>query len=819
MTAAAHVRLLIAPAFCAAALLAAPPSDRPADAAEPAPAPAFAADGVAFLRKHCLSCHGERKPKAGVSLQGYADEAAVARDRKTWQRVLDVLAAGDMPPQGRPRPAPGDVAAFTKLVRGAFDRADRAAPPDPGRVTMRRLNRLEYRNTIRDLVGVDFDPAEDFPSDDVGYGFDNIGDVLSLPPVLMERYLAAAEAVMGRAITPDPPPVPRRGTGAKFTRPGSEHPPLKAGYRVVTAKPDGSRVETGPLFIDYRVPARGEYVFRTRLYAEAEGGAPVRVAVLAGCAKDAPGAASDDEAARLSGAAVASLRPFLVLKTLEVKARTPKEAEAVEVKVPTGVGPRHMAVALVKPEAGAPTPTLYVQHLSLEGPLDTRPPSHYVLLACDPAKPRAEQTREVLARFATRAYRRPATPEEVGRLVKVADAALARGEKWEATVQLAMQAALVSPKFLFRVELDDRPGERGPHPLDEYALACRLSYFLWASMPDDELFALAARGRLSAELESQARRMLRDPKASALVDSFVMQWLQVQNLKSFQPDPQRFPHFSEPLRAAMLQETRLFFEAILREDRSVLDVLGADFTFLNEPLARHYGIADTAGNLVGQKPTRPGGKPFHWNEFARVNVAGTGRGGVLTQASVLAVTSNPTRTSPVKRGRWVLEQLLGTPPPPPPPDVPPLERDGKPVAAGTLRQQMEAHRRDPACANCHAKMDPLGFGLENFDAVGAWRDQDAGATVDPSGILPDGSTFRGPAELKKILLAKKDLFAHCLAEKMLTYALGRGLGPQDRRAVDGIAAGLARDGNKFSALVVEVIRSDPFRLRRGKDQQ
>jgi hypothetical protein len=587
----------------------------------------------------------------------------------------------------------------------------------------------------------------------------------------------------------------------------------------MTSRTDGTRVETGPVFNDYRVPARGEYVFRTRLYAEAGGDATVKVAILAGCAPGAPGTASDADAATLSGAAVPSLRPFRILRTFEVKARTPKDAERVEVKVPPGIGPRVMAVALVKPPAGAPAPTLYVQHLSLEGPFDTRPDSQLKLLACDPSRPQAGQTREVLARFASRAYRRPATADEMARLVGLADAAVARGEKWEAAVQLAMQAALVSPKFLFRVELEGPPDQRGPHRLDDYQLASRLSYFLWSSMPDDELFDLAARGQLAANLEAQARRMLRDPKARALVDSFVMQWLQVQNLKTFQPDPHRFPHFSEPLRAAMLEETRLFFDAVVREDRSVLDVLDADFTFLNEPLARHYGIADTAGNLVGQKSARPDGRPFRWDAFDRANVAGTGRGGVLTQASVLAVTSNPTRTSPVKRGRWVLEQLLGTPPPPQPPDVPPLERDGKPVTAGTLRQQMEAHRRDPACANCHAKMDPLGFGLENFDAVGAFRDQDAGAPVDPSGTLPDGSTFRGPAELKKILLGKKDLFARCLAEKMLTYALGRGLGPADRRAVDRLAAGLAQRDYRFSALVAGIVQSDPFRLRRGKDQE
>jgi hypothetical protein len=446
-------------------------------------------------------------------------------------------------------------------------------------------------------------------------------------------------------------------------------------------------------------------------------------------------------------------------------------------------------------------------------------------MACTPGKSQREQSREILTRFASRAYRRPATPEEVERLLRLIDAALARHEKWEAGIQLAIQAVLVSPKFLFRVELDDRPvgGSAGaspsqpgsPVPLDDYQLASRLSYFLWSTMPDEELLRLAEKHSLSQDLEGQARRLLKDPRSKALVDNFAMQWLQLRNLKNFAPDPRLFPDFDEPLRAAMLKETELFFEAIMREDRSILDLIDADFTFLNSRLARHYGILDTSGTRSGEKGKKLG-ELIRYGEFSRVHLKDGERGGLLTQASILTVTSNPTRTSPVKRGRWVLEQILGTPPPPPPPNVPELAEGEKAQLTGSLRQRMEQHRANPSCAVCHTKMDALGFAFENYNAIGAFRTKDGNFTIDPSGTLPDGKTFQGPAELKAILKGKKELFARCLTEKMLTYALGRGLEYYDKPTVDGIVAELARNDYKFSTLVVAIVKSDPFRLRRGK---
>jgi hypothetical protein len=794
-------------AFAALMLVRAP--EQPVARAQPKAEPAFKTEGVAFLKKHCLNCHSGEKPKADLALDKFADDAALLKDRKTWTRVLDVLKAGEMPPPAKPQPMARERDAFAKLVGDVFDKHDRTAKADPGRVTMRRLNRVEYSNTVRDLVGIDFNPAEDFPSDDVGHGFDNIGDVLTLPPVLLERYLAAAETIMARAITPVPPPITARWQGAWFTEPAGPKVPTKNNWRVITVGKDDA-IATGPVHTPVLVPDNGEGNFnlRTKVYVETTGKKPVKIAFIVCCDKNAPGVASDEDVKQLSGAHVQGLRPFKIVEIVEAKDRTEKEAQQISVKLGSTPGLHKMAVALIKPDEGEPNPTLYMQFMSLDGPLDSRPNTHKKLLACDPKKTQTEQSRELLERFATRAYRRPVTKEELDRLVKLADTRIAKGEKWDAAMQFALTAILVSPKFLFRVELDDRPTSADPHPIDEYQLASRMSYFIWSSMPDQQLFDLAAKQQLAANIDAQVKRMLRDPKAQALTDNFAVQWLQLQPLKNANPDPKKFPQFNEQLRSAMLTETKMFFAELIREDRRILEILDADFTYVNGPLARLYAIPD------GPK----GGRRRDHEEFVRVDLKGTNRGGVLTQASVLTVTSNPGRTSPVKRGRYVLEQLLGTPPPPPPANVPELEKDGKPVNAGTLRQQMEAHRKNPACANCHAKMDGLGFGLENFDAIGGYRTKDGDAPIDSSGELPGNIKFTGPAELKATLLGKKDLFAKCLTEKMLTYALGRGLEFYDRRAVDTITTAVAKSDYKFSALVIEIVKSDPFRMRRGKGQ-
>jgi Protein of unknown function (DUF1592)/Protein of unknown function (DUF1588)/Protein of unknown function (DUF1587)/Protein of unknown function (DUF1585)/Protein of unknown function (DUF1595)/Ca-dependent carbohydrate-binding module xylan-binding/Planctomycete cytochrome C len=752
----------------------------PAPAADK-PAIDFARDGIGLVQKHCVHCHGEKMQKADLALHTYKDESSVLKGRKVWQNVLKMVQAGEMPPKGRPKPSATETEAFVRAVNGLFERAD-SGKRDPGRVTIRRLNRAEYNNTIRDLVGVDFNPAEDFPSDDIGHGFDNIGDVLSLSPVLMERYLAAAESIVQRCFLANPPKPPVRHQQARYLEPGGTYP---RGFRPLAAK--------GMLHTPHKLGLDGEYVFSTRVYAKQVGDEPVKVALV------------------IDGKEI---------KQFEVKAAEEKAAEKHEIKVTLPPGDHRIGISLLNEFKNDKNEkrTVFVEYLELTGPLDTRPPFQRRLMALAADKPKPERTRAMLAWFAARAYRRPATEPEIQRLVKLVEAVEARGDKWEAGLELAMQAVLVSPKFLFRVELDDRPDHAEPHPIDEYQLASRLSYFLWSSMPDEELFNLAAKKQLTAHLDVQVQRMLKDPKARALTDNFAMQWLQLRRLQAFSPDTRLFPAFNEQLRAAMFKETELFFNAIVTEDRSILDLIDADFTYLNEPLARHYGIVDSNGNRAGQKPVRPGGQPIRGREFVRVALQGGERGGILTQASVLTVTSNPTRTSPVKRGRWVLEQLLGTPPPPPPPNVPELTETDTALASGSLRQRMEQHRANASCANCHARMDPLGFAFENFNAIGAFRAKDGEFPIDASGVLPDGQSFNGPGELKAILKAKKDLFSLCLTEKLLVYALGRGVEYYDKPALDKIVAALAKHDYKFSVLVAEIAKSDPFRLRRGKDQ-
>jgi hypothetical protein len=753
----------------------------PSPSVADAPPADFPKDGTAFLRKHCLHCHGDKEPKGGVNLGSYRDEDSALKGRKVLQKAAQLVESGEMPPESRPRPPAADAAAFVRSVRGVLARADGGARPDPGKVTLRRLNRTEYNNTIRDLFGVDFNPAEDFPADGVGYGFDNIADVLSLSPVLLDRYLAAAEGVVQRVHVTPPRQVVLR-TPALFLNPQGND--LREGFR--------------PLFANARklemaLPAGhdGEYVVRGKVYAQQAGDEPVKAALL------------------LDGQQ---------LKTFEVKADSLKTAQVIEFKTKLDPGPHPMlfGIAIANEFKNADGQrTLWVGELEVTGPPDNRPASQRRLFPVVTGKSKAEQTRDTLARLATRAYRRPATADEVGRLVKLAEAAEARGAKGDAAIKTAVEAVLVSPKFLFRVELDDRPDSAEPHPLNEYQLASRLSYFLWSSMPDDELFALAEKKELTKNLDAQVKRMLQDPKAKALVDNFAMQWLQVRRLQAFAPDAKLFPTFNDALRKAMLKETELFFEAVMREDRSILDLIDADFTFLNEPLAKHYGIVDTNGTRTGQKPATAGGRPIRGEQFQRVRLADGERGGILTQASVLTATSNPTRTSPVKRGHWVLQQVLGTPPPPPPPNVPALPETEKAILSGSVRQRLEQHRANPACANCHAHIDPIGFAFENYDSIGAFRTRDGTFPIDASGTLPDGKTFRGPGELKAILKAKKELFGRCLAEKMLTYALGRGVEEYDGPALDRITASLGRADYRFSALVTEIVRSDPFRLRRG----
>jgi hypothetical protein len=784
--------------------------------AEPQTAPedSYARTIRPLVTKYCATCHGAHpKPKADLNLAKYSSEAQLRGDPKVWKGVLQKLIHHEMPPEeAKPQPEAKERELLEKLIETALNRIDPSAPLNPGRVTMRRLNRTEYANTIHDLVGLDFNPAEDFPSDDIGYGFDNIGDVLTVSPMLMERYLAAAETIVGRVFPADPPKPTESTTNARFLEPAGNNVP-ESQFRPLRGE-KGDAVSTGPLFRPIRLQPDGDYLFRFRAYAK---GKPVKVSLLA-CGGDIGSPASDAEVAELSGASLQHLRPFRILETIEVPASEEKDAIKYEVKLSSVRGVSRLALALHKAPEDEPVPEVRVDGFVVTGPLDARPAFQRQMTALVAGKPKAEQTRTLLRAFADRVFRRPAIDEELSRLVTLVEKVEAGGEKWEAGLGRAMAALLVSPKFLFRVELDDRPESLQSHPVSEYQLASRLSYFLWNTMPDDELFRLAAKNGLSADLENQVRRMLKDRRARTLVDNFAMQWLQLKRISFVAPDGGLFPDFNQQLRLAMLEETQMFLDSVIREDRSILQLVDADYTFLNEPLARHYRIADTNGNRIGEKPAKSAGTPIRGDRFVRVSLQSGDRGGLLTQASVLTVTSNPTRTSPVKRGRWVLEQILGAPPPPPPPNVPELPETPQSAQSASLRQRMEQHRANPSCANCHARMDAIGFALENFNAVGAWRSKDGSFDIDPAGVLPDGTRINGVADLKRAVLDKKDLFARCLIEKMMIYALGRGIEPYDDRALEKALGAVAKNEYTFSSLVFEIVKSDPFRLRRGKLQ-
>jgi mono/diheme cytochrome c family protein len=713
-----------------------------------------------FLAKNCILCHNAKIKTAEVNLD-YHDAAAVLKDRDIWENVLGKLRSGEMPPKGAKQPRPEDVKAVAQWIEAEFARIDRNTKPDPGRVTAHRLNRFEYNNTVRDLLAVDFHPAEDFPADDAGYGFDNIGDVLSLSPVLMEKYFAAAERIAKKAIFGDPV------MKATVQR-----------YKDENLKPAelarlGIQIQR-PFPVDAIYEIRGGVRFKNRPTA------PVDLKI---------GFWIDDRRVN-----VADLQ------------LVPGKPPVSDIRIPFKEGQHGVRIAVIDDRTDSRNANFYVDYVEVRGPFQTKaagPPEAYKrIFVCGhaPGQHAAECARRVLAELAHRAYRRPVTKSEVDGLVNFVSLAQKEGDGFEQGIQLALQAILVSPHFLFRIERDARPADpTAVHPISDLELASRLSYFLWSSLPDSDLLAVAEKKALRKPgvLEAQVRRMLADPKSSALVENFAGQWLQIRNLDTVKPDPERFPDFDGELREAMRQETRLFFDSIVKEDRSILDFIDGKFTFLNARLARHYGIPGVEGD-----------------EFRRVALSGDQRGGILTHASVLTVSSYPTRTSPVLRGKWILDNILNAPPPPPPPGVPNLKEEAV-GATGTLRQQLEQHRSDQSCAACHSKMDPLGFGLENYDAIGAWRTRDGKFPIDVAGTLPNGKSFDTPGGLKTILKGDREAFTQCVTEKMLTYALGRGLERYDKNAVKSIGRGVAAGDYKFSRLILEIVNSMPFQMRRG----
>lgn len=756
-------------------------AETPVRAAPPAQAedPAFKEKVLPFLQKYCVDCHKGEKAKGGLALDGYVSEAAARKDRKNWGAIQHTIASGEMPPPAskKPQPTKDEKEFVVEWINNSLTKVNCSpdVPKDPGRVTIRRLNRAEYNNTIRDLCGVDFKPAEEFPSDDVGYGFDNIGDVLSFQPILLEKYLAAADKILNTAVNiPEPP---------KSSKQAFRPQNILAIPRDAKSKDPGVKIifkSEGQGFLEkFNFSAEGEYVVRFRGWGTNVGGEYPKATVRVGTV-DAQSFKVDAEQSK------------------------PKTYE-VTVKVPAGE--KRVAVAFTnafEDKANKKVREFGLDLIEIEGPFNPvappEPASVKLLLTARPtgtvtARAAAEQ---VLTTFARRAYRRPVKPDEIARLLKLFDLAAKQGEPFHAALKLPMKAVLVSPHFLYRIE-DDPKNPNDVRTINDFEFATRLSYFLWSSMPDDELHRLAAKGELRkpAVLDAQVKRMLKDPKAKALSENFAGQWLQLRNLKTLSPDKGFFPGWDEQLRNAMVKEAEAFFEYVVQNDRPVLDFLDADYTFVNARLAEHYGLKNVAGA-----------------EFRKVTLPDTRRGGIITMASTLTVTSNPTRTSPVKRGKWILENVLGTPPPPAAPDVPELPPTGQ--LKGTLREQMEQHRSNPSCATCHAKLDPLGFGLENFDGIGGWRALDNKKPVDASGELPGGVKFSGPAELRKVLLGKADQFRGCFAEKLLTFGLGRGLEYYDKCALDEITKASKENGDKFSALVLAVVKSDPFQKRKGK---
>lgn len=671
-------------------------------------------------------------------------------------KVLEKLQTGEMPPPGMKRPLKADVEAVTGWIESELSRLQQSTPPDPGRVTSRRLNRYEYNNTIRDLLGIDIRPAEDFPVDPYGYGFDNIGDVLSLSPLLTEKYLKAASRIGRIAVPEDKQLVP---TVARYLA-----------ERINQA--EQLHIETFHEF-----PVQGEYMLRTAWFQGYMPGKKFRVKIF------------------LDG-------KQLVDQPVTIYTEMDRAVEAHNVQITAG---RHKIEAEVDVGAEAKGPKPYLEYIQIHGPTKQVPlgesATYKRIFVCGhaPGHHAAACARTILTPLARAAYRRPATPGEVSRLTELVKLAQSRGDSFETGVRVALEALLVSPKFLFRIEQDPPQPRQKAHPVSDLHLASRLSYFLWSSMPDQELLALAEKSRLHVPsvLHAQVRRMLVNPKSQALVENFGGQWLQTRNLDVVKPDRKKFPEFDYGLRQDMRRETELFFSSLVREDRSILDFIDGPYSFLNERLAKFYGVDGVTGS-----------------EFRKVLLKDSQRSGILTQASVLTVSSYPTRTSPVIRGKWVLENILDAPPPPPPPDVPALEAEAVGTAV-SMRQQLEKHRSNAMCASCHSRMDPLGFGLENYDAIGRWRNNDGAFPVDTSGVLPSGKSFNGPVELKSILKSDGPRFARGLSEKLLTYALGRGLEPHDRPAVQQIARRVEQNEYRFSELVNAIVDSVPFRMRRG----
>ena len=793
-----------------------------AAAQTPEPAAPASADLVrAALDRFCVRCHNDRLRTAGLALDT-RDLAHVGADAETWERVIVKLRARTMPPAGSPRPAEATYRTIASWLETEIDTVALASP-DPGRgETFHRLNRAEYHATVRDLLAVDVDVAELLPADDTyEHGFDNNGDVLSISPDLVARYLSAARRISRLAVG-----IPPVGPAVATYR---VHPALLQDDRQDDRLSFGSR---GGIAIPHYFPVDGEYTIRIRLHRNFSDyiigyAAPQELDVRVDGALVTRFEVGDADA-------VGQMAPLSFSGNIagapEWEYYMNTGDAHLEVRFPARAGRRTVGVSFVRrfaePEGvlqprnrgyGRFVDERYDENAAVEqvaiggpyaveGPGDT--PSRREIFACLPAADATADEEEacaarILGRLARRAYRRSVDDADIGALLDFFRAGRRDGG-FDDGIQFALERMLVDPEFLFRIEhdpVDAAPGTA--YQLDDLELASRLSFFLWSSIPDDELLAAAADGRLDdpAELERQTRRLLADARSTALVDNFASQWLRLRNLESQERESADYPEFDENLRDAFRRETELFVESNIREDRSLLELLSANYTFVNERLARHYGI--------------PG---IYGDRFRRVTLdADHPRGGLLGHGGLLMVTSYPNRTSPVVRGKWLLETILGAPPPEPPPNVPGLPDRGAGGEPASVRERLERHRANPACAGCHAPMDPLGFALENFDAIGTWRaDSEAGQPIDASATMPCGVAFEGPAGLRRVLLSRGDDFAATVTEKLLAYALGRGLEYTDRPAVRRILRDAAADDYRWSSIVQGIVKSTPFQWRRAR---
>ena len=757
---------------------------------------AIAPESAGLVGKYCVTCHNDKLKTADLSLQG-VDLTNVPAHALIWEKVIRKLRTGEMPPPNvRSRPDAKTAEALAAYLETTLDRAavDR---PNPGRAPVHRLNRAEYSNAVRDLLAVDVRPGEWLPVDDSGYGFDNIAAVLSTSPALLDRYMSAARKVSRLAV------------GDLALKPIEEiydakRDPLKS-TRNEQLNDDLPFDSRAGMTVAHYFPLDAEYVFKLRFVGVQAGAEEaeidpyqVRIAVRAG----------------LHTVGVTSPRENLKAES-DAPGGGAGGGRGGAAQIPSPVDLRLNGARVKRFDVRATVPD--ITKLVIGGPYaptgrgDTA--SRRIIFLCRPARPAQEPAcaRTILTSLAHRAFRRPVTKADVeplyafylkGRTQGQSRRSGAEASDFESGIQAAIEAMLVSPEFLFRVERDPAIADPSKaYRISDVELASRLSFFLWSTIPDAELLDLAEKGRLkdAAVLEHQVKRMLDDPRADALVSNFAGQWLHLRNVETVKPDPVIFP-FDEALRQSFLTETALFVSSIFREDRSLLDLLSADYTFINQRLAEHYGIPRVYGS-----------------QFRRVTLADANRRGLLGQGSVLTVTSYPNRTSVVQRGKWILENLLGTPPPPPPADVPELKAapHGKVLS---MREQMQVHRANPTCAACHARMDPIGFALENYDGVGRWRREDAGAHIDASGTLPDGTAFDGPAGLSQLLLTKyRDDFLRTATEKLLTYALGRGVEYYDDPTIRSINREAAGDNYRVSSWILAIVKSTPFQMRRTPD--